>query len=39
MEPGKTPAEWKGIRVYLTMKKYETSGEKLETIRSRALKN
>jgi hypothetical protein len=34
MEPGKTPAEWKGIRVYLTMKKYETSGEKLETIRS-----
>ncbi|OGP91418.1 MAG: hypothetical protein A2157_00395 [Deltaproteobacteria bacterium RBG_16_47_11] len=39
MEPGKTPAEWKGIRVYLTMKKYETLGEKLETIRSRALMN
>ena len=39
MEPGKTSAEWKGIRVYLTMKKYETSGEKLETIRNRALKN
>jgi hypothetical protein len=34
MEPGKTPAEWKGIRVYLTMKRYETSGEKLETIRT-----
>ncbi len=34
MEPGKTAAEWRGIRVYLTMKKYETSGERLETLRS-----
>jgi hypothetical protein len=34
MEPGKTPAEWKGIRIYLTMRKCETSGEKLETMRS-----
>jgi hypothetical protein len=34
MEPGKTSAEWRGIRVYLTMKKYETSGEKLEATRS-----
>ena len=34
MEPAKTSSEWKGIRVYLKMKKYETSGEKLETIRS-----
>jgi hypothetical protein len=33
MEPGKTSAEWKGIRVYLRMKKYETSGEQLEKIR------
>ena len=34
MEPGKTPAEWRGIRVYLTMKKHETSGENLEMIRN-----
>jgi hypothetical protein len=27
MEPGKTSADWRGIRVYLTMKKAETSGE------------
>jgi hypothetical protein len=33
MEPGKTPAEWKGVRVYLKMKKCETSGESLEKIR------
>jgi hypothetical protein len=33
MEPGKTSAEWKGIRVYLRMKKYETSGGQLEKIR------
>jgi hypothetical protein len=34
MEPGKTLTEWKGIRVYLTVKQYETSGERLEAIRS-----
>jgi len=34
MEPGKTPAEWKGVRVYLKMKKYETSWEQLEKIKA-----
>lgn len=33
MEPGKTTPEWKGVRVYLKMKEYETSGEKLEKLR------
>jgi hypothetical protein len=30
MEPAKTSVEWKGVRVYLKMKEYQTSGEKLE---------
>jgi hypothetical protein len=38
MEPGKTLPEWKGIRVYLKMTGYETSGEKLETMRAQAAK-
>jgi hypothetical protein len=38
MEPGKTSAEWKGVRVYLRMKKYETSGEQLEKIRGQISK-
>ena len=33
MEPGKTSPEWKGVRVYLKMKGYETSGENLEKAR------
>lgn len=33
IEPGKTPPEWKGIRVYLKMRDYQTSGEKLEEMR------
>jgi len=38
MEPGKTSSEWKGIRVYLKMKEYQTSGEKLEEARAQTAK-
>jgi hypothetical protein len=38
MEPGKTSHEWKGIRVYLKMKGYDTSGEKLEKARAQTAK-
>ena len=38
MEPGKRSSEWKGIRVYLKMKEYATSGEKLEKARAQATK-
>ena len=38
MEPGKTSAEWKGIRVYLKMKEVQTSGEKLEKARAQTAK-
>ena len=38
MEPGKTSSEWKGIRVYLRMKEYDTSGEKLEKARAQTAK-
>ena len=38
MEPGKTSSEWKGIRVYLKMKEYQTSGEKLEQARAQTAK-
>ncbi len=37
MEPGKTSPEWKGVRVYLKMIDCQTSGEKLETMRSQAI--
>ena len=33
IEPGKTPLEWKGVRVYLKMTGYQTSGEKVEETR------
>ena len=33
IEPGKTSLDWKGVRVYLKMTGYETSGEKLEATR------
>ncbi|BBL67872.1 pyridoxamine 5'-phosphate oxidase family protein [Methanoculleus chikugoensis] len=33
MEQGATLADWKGLRVYLKMKNYATSGETLETYR------
>ena len=39
MEPAKTSSEWKGIRVYLKMTKYETSGETLEKVRAQTAKN
>lgn len=38
MEPGKGIIDWKGIRVYLRMKDYETSGELLDTIRVQSSK-
>lgn len=38
MEPGKGIVEWKGIRVYLKMIAYSTSGEMLEEIRSQSAK-
>jgi len=38
MEPGKTSAEWKGMRVYLKVKGFETSGENLEKARVMAAK-
>jgi len=33
IEPGKTPFDWKGVRVYLKMTGYETSGERVEVTR------
>ncbi len=38
MEPGKRSSDWKGVRVYLKMKGYETSGENLEKARVNAAK-
>jgi hypothetical protein len=35
MEPGETPPEWHGARLYLTMTECQTSGEMLEGIRSK----
>jgi hypothetical protein len=34
MEPGKVISEWKGVRVYLKMKEYQTSGETLDQIKT-----
>jgi hypothetical protein len=34
MEPGPTPAEWKGVRVYLRMTECQTSGEKLDSLKA-----
>ena len=34
MEPGQTPAEWKGVRVYLKMTECQTSGEKLDSLKA-----
>ena len=36
MEPGSSVMDWKGIRVYMKMKEYKTSGEMLEMIRNQA---
>ncbi|MDD1673445.1 MAG: pyridoxamine 5'-phosphate oxidase family protein [Methanomicrobiales archaeon] len=38
MEPGKSLMEWKGIRVYLRMKSYATSGQQLDSLRSQIAK-
>ncbi len=38
MEPGKTAQEWKGVRVYLRMVKYETSGELLDKFKAQLAK-
>ncbi len=34
MEPGQTPPEWKGVRVYLKMVECQTSGEKLDALKA-----
>jgi hypothetical protein len=36
MEPGDSITDWKGIRVYMELKEYTTSGELLEMIRNKA---
>jgi hypothetical protein len=35
MEPGQSLPEWKGVRVYMKMTDCQTSGEKLDAIRTR----
>ena len=34
MEPGPTPPEWKGVRVYLKMTECQTSGDKLDSLKA-----
>ena len=34
MQPGETPPEWKGVRVYLKLKEIQESGRKLEELRA-----
>jgi hypothetical protein len=38
MEPGNSILDWKGVRVYLRMVEYATSGEMLEMFRSQTAK-
>jgi hypothetical protein len=33
MEPGKSILEWKGLRIYLNMTKYETSGDNVDMMK------
>ncbi len=33
MEPGKSPPEWKGVRLYLKMTDCQTSGKKLDMLK------
>jgi hypothetical protein len=33
-ESGMTLSDWKGLRIYLKMKEYQTSGKKFETMRA-----
>ncbi|MGD9974350.1 MAG: pyridoxamine 5'-phosphate oxidase family protein [Desulfatirhabdiaceae bacterium] len=35
MEPGETPMNWKGVRIYLKMTECETSGKKLAAIQDK----
>ena len=39
IEPGETLPEWKGVRVYLKMIDYQTSGEMLEMRRTKAIRS
>ena len=34
MQPGETPPEWKGVRVYLKLKEIQESGRKLDELRA-----
>lgn len=38
MEPGNSITDWKGIRVYMKLKEYVTSGDLLDMIRGEAAK-
>lgn len=38
MEPGQSPMEWKGVRVYLEAAAVETEGETIETLRAQIAK-
>ncbi len=38
VEPGKGAIDWKGVRVYLKMKEYSTSGELLDMIKGQVAK-
>ena len=38
MEPGDSITDWKGVRVYMKLKEYATSGELLDMIRNEAAK-
>ena len=34
MEPGNSPPEWKGVRIYLKMTECQTSGKKLDELKN-----
>ena len=38
MQPGETPPQWKGVRVYLKLKEFHESGRKLDEIRAEIAK-
>ncbi len=38
MEPGQTPTEWKGVRLYVKMTDCQTAGEKLDAFRAQVTK-
>jgi hypothetical protein len=35
MEPGKTPTEWRGVRIYVKMADCQTSGERIDAMKTR----